>query len=247
MPEGDGVVLLLAALVMVFSAAMGTVAGFGVALLLSPVLAVLYDPITAVLTVTTFGVLNAVIALFGDALMDPRPRPYGRELWLMWAGATLITVPATLAIAALPQRLVTAMLSVFVLTSVFAIQRGARFRSAGSSIATVGTGALSQAANVLSGVGGPPIILYALASDWDPYRTRTTQQIYFVPVNIVTTFTVMSVTDARPIVALVIIGAFTSAAVLPIRARIASATVHRLMLGLAFVAGGLAGVRALVG
>lgn len=247
MLEGDGVVLLVGALVMVFSAAMGTVAGFGVALLLSPVLAVLYDPITAVLTVTTFGVFNAVIALFGDALMDPRPRPYGRELWLMWAGAALVTLPATLALAALPQRLVTAMLSVFVLTSVFAIQRGVRFRSAGPGIATVGTGVLSQAANVLSGVGGPPIILYALASDWEPYRTRTTQQIYFVPVNIVTSFTVMLATDARPVVALVIIGAFASAAVLPIRARIASATVYRLMLGLSFAAGSLAGVRAIVG
>lgn len=244
---GDGEVLLVAVLVMVLSAAMGTVAGFGVALLLSPVLAVLYDPITAVLTVTTFGVLNAVIALFGDTLMDPRPRPYGRELWLMWSGAAVITVPATLALAALPQRLVTAMLSVFVLTSVVAIQRGARFRSAGPGLATVGTGALSQAANVLSGVGGPPIILYALASDWEPYRTRTTQQVYFVPVNIVTTVTVMAATDARPVAALVVIGAVTSAAVLPLRARVTSATVHRLMLALSFAAGSLAGVRAILG
>jgi uncharacterized membrane protein YfcA len=244
---GEAGVLLLAVLVMVLSAAMGTVAGFGVALLLSPVLAVLYDPITAVLTVTTFGVFNAVIALFGDALMDPRPRPYGRELVLMWVGAALVTAPATVALTSLPQRLVTGMLSVFVLTSVVAIQRGARFRSARPGARTVGTGALSQAANVLSGVGGPPIILYALASDWEPYRTRTTQQVYFIPVNIVTTATVMAATDARPVLALVVVGAVTSAAVLPVRARVASATVYRLMLGLSFVAGTVAGVRAIVG
>jgi len=243
---GEGA-FLIAALVMVLSAGMGTVAGFGMALLLSPVLAVVFDPVTAVLTVTTFGVLNAVIALYGDTLMQPRPSPYRRELLLLWLGAALVTVPSALLLVRLPQRIVTGALSVFVLVSVVAIHRGYRPGILRSRAAAIGTGALSQFANVLSGVGGPPIIVYALASGWQPYRTRTTQQVYFVPVNLVTVGAVSLSTDARPVWSLVAIGALTTAAVLPIRARVRSETVYRLMLGLSFAAGVLAGVRALTG
>jgi uncharacterized membrane protein YfcA len=238
---------LLAVVVMVVSAGMGTVAGFGMALLLSPVLAVVYDPVTAVLTVTTFGVFNAVIALYGDTLMRPRPRPYRTELLRLWTGAAIVTVPAALLLSRLPQRVVTGALSVFVLVSVIAIHRGLRPSMVRTRAAAVGAGALSQFANVLSGVGGPPIILYALASDWEPFRTRTTQQVYFIPVNVITVAAVTLTTDARAVWPLVAVGALTTAAVLPIRARISSGAVHRLMLGLAFVAGLLAGVRALTG
>lgn len=238
---------LLAAGVMVLSAAMGTVAGFGIALLLSPVLAILYDPITAVLTVTTFGVFNAVIALSGDTLIDPRPRAYSSDLFRLWCGAALATIPTALLLTRLPQRLITGALSLFVLASATLILRGYRPQLAGRRGTAVGAGALSQFANVLSGVGGPPIILYALASDWEPLRTRTTQQMYSVPVNIITVITVSLATDARAVWPLVVLGGLTTVAVLPIRARIASRTVYRLILMLALAAGVLAGIRALLG
>lgn len=245
--EPEQFVMLIAALTMVVSAVIGTVAGFGSALLISPVLMIAFGPATTVLTVCAFGVFNATLSLVGDTFTRPRPLPYTREVLLMWAGAAVVTVPGALLLARLPERFITGALGCFILVSVGAIVRGWRPVLTRDRFALVATGGLSQLANTLSGVGGPPVVLYGLASDWQPYRARTTQQTYFLPVNLVTVVVVSMSTAERPLWPLVLLGALATVAALPVRARVRAATVRHLMLGLSVLAGSLALWRALVG
>ena len=50
----------------------------------------------------------------------------------------------------------------------------------------VGTGITSAALNVIGGVGGPPVGLYAANAGWDPPESRASLQAFFLVQGIAT-------------------------------------------------------------
>jgi uncharacterized membrane protein YfcA len=68
------------------------------------------------------------------------------------------------------------------------------------------TGVASASLNVIGGVGGPPVGLYAANTDWTPARTRSTLQAFFLVQNLITAAVIGLVLPNWPQLAALVIG-----------------------------------------
>ena len=158
-----------------------SVTGLGFALVAAPGLISLLGPSRGVAVVVLLGTLASVIPLLGQ-WRQVRVRD----------GVTLLvpTLAATPIIGALVSGADTAMLAVAagiaVLVGVVALWRGLRWGALVSLPGAVGTGITSAALNVIGGVGGPPVGLYAANAGWEPRDARATLQGFFLVQGIVT-------------------------------------------------------------
>ncbi|MGB7818234.1 MAG: hypothetical protein WBL35_05780, partial [Ornithinibacter sp.] len=107
---------------------------------------------------------------------------------------------------------------------------------------TAATGFSSATLNVVGGVGGPPIGLYAANADWAPHHTRATLQTFFLAQNVVTVAVVGLVMPGWKEVAALAVGTAAGMLLAPrLPARVARAGVLGVSVvgGVALIAGSL--------
>jgi uncharacterized membrane protein YfcA len=176
------------------------VTGLGFALVAAPGLIALLGPTRGVGVVVLLGTLASMIPLVSqwrDVLVRD-----GSTLLV----PTLLATPIVGTLVAGADTAVVAMASgLAVLLGVALLWRGLRWRRLHSWPGAIAAGGLSATLNVVGGVGGPPLALYAANAGWPPQRIRATLQALFVAQGIVTVAVVGFVwPDAGMIVALVI-------------------------------------------
>lgn len=226
---------IVMALATVVTAVLTSIAGFGAALVLGPILALAYGPADAVVTMLSVGVVSSIIGVTAD-LRDPaRPRPALRDASLIYLGALLAAVPVAVILGSLPMKPALAGLGVAVLLSTYALWRRLPIPGVQRPVAAVVTGVFCMIGNALAGVGGPPIVLFGLSKGWDPRVARSTQQVFFAVLN-TTTLTFAMITGRGGSVhwPLLIIMFIASIASIPLRRRIGG---HQLRVVLVAMSG----------
>jgi uncharacterized membrane protein YfcA len=158
-----------------------SVTGLGFALVAAPGLIALLGPTEGVAVVVGLGILASVIPLLGQ----------WRRVRVRDAGTLLVpTLVATPVVGALVADVETRALAIAagfaVLVGVAALWRGLRSARLVSIPGAIAAGTTSAVMNVIGGVGGPPIALYAANAGWDPPDARATLQGIFLVQGIVT-------------------------------------------------------------
>ena len=177
-----------------------SVTGLGFALVAAPGLIALLGPDDGVAVVVLLGLLASLLPLMGQ----------WREA-LVREGLTLLvpTLVATPVVGALVAGADTATIAVAagiaVLVGVAALWRGLTWPPLHSLPGAVATGIVSAAMNVIGGVGGPPMGIYAANAGWDPRNIRATLQAIFLVQGLATLAVVgLVLPDPRMVAALVI-------------------------------------------
>lgn len=159
------------------------------------------------------------------------------DAWRLLAPALVATVGVGLIARNADRGPLTVAAGVLCLAATFLVaavrQRARPPGPAGAIVA----GGISGAMNVVSGTGGPPVVLYGLAARWPPAEARATMQAYFFGINAaaIPTLGVTSVPIALPLA--LVAGAVVGVAVAH---RISEPAVRALVLILAAVGSALA-------
>jgi uncharacterized membrane protein YfcA len=215
MPDIVAASFLIAALVAFVAGMVRGFAGFGAAMLMTPVFSALHGPAIGV----------ALCLLLEIAVALPL---LPRVVRLVdWRGIGLLALAAALA-APFGNLLLTSIdpapmrwiISAIVLAAVALLASGWRYHGRPALAATLGTGAASGFLNGLSGMAGPPIAFYYLASTSGAAQVRANLTTYFVFVDLAA----IAVFAARDLIDW-------------------STGLHGLMLAPAVMLGGLAGER----
>ena len=156
-------------------------AGFGLNLVVTPILAALLSPVEAVPVVTILGLVNALRMLGGTWRHIDR-----REVLIMGL-VSIVTVPigAWLLVtidAVLMRRVIAGVVILFTLV----LLAGWRYRGQRTTATHAVVGALSGLLNSGVGIGGPPVVLYQLARDGDPAIGRANLVGFFSILAVVT-------------------------------------------------------------
>ena len=156
-------------------------AGFGLNLVMTPILAVVMSPIEAVPVVAILGLVNAGRMLGGTWRWIDR-----REVVIMGL-VSMVTVPIGAwvlvnADAVLMRRVIAAVVIVFTLI----LLAGWRYRGQRNVTTHAAVGALSGILNSGVGIGGPPVVLYQLSRDGDPAVARANLVGFFTILAVVT-------------------------------------------------------------
>jgi hypothetical protein len=177
-----------------------SITGLGFALVAAPGLIALLGPTQGVAVVVLLGTLASVIPLLGQ-WRDVRVRDGSTLLVPILVATPLVGAlvsgadTATVAVAA----------GVAVLIGVAALWRGLRWARLVSMPGAILTGVASATLNVVGGVGGPPVGLYAANAGWDPRSTRATLQAIFLIQGIATVAVIgLAWPDPWMVVALVV-------------------------------------------
>lgn len=170
--------VLLGAAVLV-GAGTQRITGMGFALMASPLLVLVLGVSDGVATSQALTLIASVVVLF--------------QLWksVEWTKAVLLILASLVGIVPgvwLTRQLSAAVLSILIgvlvilaLIAVMANERARVFRGTAGGAAA---GALSGFMNVTAGVGGPPIVLYRLSTNWAHVPYVATVQVYFIGLNV---------------------------------------------------------------
>ena len=156
-------------------------AGFGLNLVMMPILAVLFSPVEAIPIVTIMGLVNAVRMLGGTWRLIDR-----REVLILGC-VSVFTVPLGAwvlinADAELMRRAISAFVVFFTLIMLI----GWRYRGPRNTATHIGVGLIAGFLNAGVGIGGPPVVLYQLARDGDPAIGRANLVGFFTILALVT-------------------------------------------------------------
>lgn len=166
MPDLDPVFALAAATVLLAAIARGF-AGFGSAMIMSPALALLYDPLTAVL------VLHVLETLGLFPLLPQAVRDADRKVVFPLAIAAAAAIPLGVGLlVSLDQDLLRRGIGLIVLIFVIILAANWRYRGSLGVGPSVGLGALAGTLGGATGVTGPPVILYLMAGPFPPHKIR---------------------------------------------------------------------------
>ncbi|MBC7372793.1 MAG: TSUP family transporter [Frankiales bacterium] len=157
-----------------------SVSGIGFTLVSGPLLVATLGP--------TDGVrLSVLLSLVVNVVVLTRTR---RQASI--PDALLLLVPAVLAtpllvrlVRGVPARTAELLAGSAVVLGATVLAAGVRWRAAGGRAGAVLAGVLSAAMNVVAGVGGPAVALYAANADWPAAAMRSTGQVYFLGLNLV--------------------------------------------------------------
>jgi len=171
--------------------------GFGGALLMVPLLSVLYGPVEAIAMV-------GIAILCGSAQLYPMVarQAVWRELFPVFAGLVIFVPIGTYLLFHLDPDLVRRSMGGFILVFAVILMSGKVYRGPRGILPSALVGALAGCITGASGVGGPPIALYYLASPHPPEIQRAT---IFIGVSFMT---------IAVLIALVVGGGFTTDIVL---------------------------------
>ena len=228
--------MLLLVAVAVFAGALAqSVSGIGFALVSVPILVAALGSHEGVrLCLVLSAVVNAVLLVRHRSAVDYR-------------GAALLLVPAALAtpvcavaVRSLPDRPAEIATGLVILLGAALLGSGVRLPAARGTGGAISVGLVAALTNVVAGVGGPPLALWAANAGWSADRTRATLQAVFLVLNVVAVVSLgLPHAGARPVVAGVL--ALSLGLLLGVRlARLVSEpAARRFTLSLA-AAGGLA-------
>ena len=154
--------------------------GFGGALLMVPLLSVLYNPVEAIAMV---GIAN----IFGSAQLYPAAARHAvwRELFPIIGGIVIFVPLGAYVLFHVDPQLVRRSMGGFILLFAVILMSGWVYRGPRGAVPSAMVGALAGGITGASGVGGPPIAIYYLAS---PHPTEIQRA------NIVINITVMVMT-----------------------------------------------------
>jgi uncharacterized protein len=175
MPELLTFSFLVAALLSIVAGMVRGFAGFGAAMLMTPVFSALYGPAVGVALCLLLEIAVA-LPLLPRVVSLVDWRRIGIILAAAIVGAPLGNVVLT-AVAPEPMRWA---ISAIVLAAVFMLASGWRYHGKPHLSATLATGVSSGFLNGLSGMAGPPIAFYYLASSDPAAHVRANLTTYFV-------------------------------------------------------------------
>jgi uncharacterized membrane protein YfcA len=148
--------------------------GFGFALASVPALTLILDPadmVPAITVITLIGGLQLVIQVWRRADWP--------SVWLLLAGAVVGLPFGVIMLRDLPPDLMRAFIGLVVLIAVLLLWRGFTFSDAPSRAMRLVLGALSGLLNGSTSMGGPPVIIFFLASPAGTAIGRASLLVYF--------------------------------------------------------------------
>ena len=212
-----------------------SVTGLGFALVAAPAMIALLGPREGVAVVVLLGTLASVLPLLGQWR-----RVLVRDTVTLLLPILLATPIVALLLAGLDTATLALAGGVAVLIGVVALWRGPTWERLVSTPGAIATGISSAALNVIGGVGGPPVGLYAANAGWDPPESRATLQAVFLVQGIATAL-VIGLTWPEPWMVGALVGG--TLAGMWLAPRISTSAARAALLGVA--AGG--GVALIVG
>jgi uncharacterized membrane protein YfcA len=175
MPDFLALSFLTAAVVAAIAGMVRGFAGFGAAMMMTPVFTALYGPETGVSLCLLLEIAVA-LPLLPRAVKYVDWRRIGLLMVAAVAGAPLGNIVMT-RVPAEPMRWA---ISAIVLTAVGLLASGWRFHGQWRPPVTLGIGLISGFLNGLSGMAGPPIAFYYLAGNETVERVRANLTTYFI-------------------------------------------------------------------
>lgn len=183
-----GGVLILAAITAAVAGLMRGFAGFGSAILMAPVFAVLLGPVHMVPMVAAVE-LPMSLMLFLGARRDVEWR-FVAPL----AAVAMIAMPLGVwLLISLDAAMITKAVSIIVLLFVAVLATGWRYQGPRPKALTWGIGAISGAMMATTSVGGPPVLLYMLAANMPAVTIRANIVTYYLLTGFVLVAMVVSV------------------------------------------------------
>lgn len=155
-------------------------AGFGAAMVMTPVFSALYGPAVGI----------ALCLLLEIAVALPLvPRVLGlvdwRRIGVLLIAATIGVPLGSLMLTGIDPQPMRWVISAIVLVAVLLLASGWRYPGKPHVAATATVGGVSGVLNGLSGMAGPPIVFYYLAGDEPAARVRANLTTYFIFVDLV--------------------------------------------------------------
>jgi uncharacterized membrane protein YfcA len=148
--------------------------GMGFSLVAAPFLTLALGPFEGIVVANVCGTLSAVLNL----TQVHRHIDWSRAKLLIPAGIIGV-IPGAIAVRLLPSAPLTILVSAVVLIGL-AITVLARKLTLSNSPVVAGTGGLASGfMNVTAGVGGPGLVIYAIATDWKHSSFAATAQVHF--------------------------------------------------------------------
>lgn len=165
----------MAALAVLFGSIVQAVTGFGFGLVSAPFLVAAYGaPEGVQISLVVGAVLNVL-------LLAPSWRRADRPAVLrLLLPAVVATVAVGLVVRGEKNDGLTVLAGALCLVGVLIVARGRTFARLGGRGGAAITGALSGAMSVMTGVGGPPVVLFGATAGWAPEVSRPTLQLFFL-------------------------------------------------------------------
>ena len=171
----------MAAVAVAVGVAAQALTGFGFSLVSAPFLVAAYRAPTGVQ-------LNLVLSLAVNLAVLAREHRHvdRRAAGLLMGPALVAVLPAAYAARRVSSGFLTVAAGVVCLLAVVVLARGRALRRGRGRAGTAVVGFVSGAMNVLAGISGPPVVLFALGAGWPAQRARPTMQLFFLGLNVVT-------------------------------------------------------------
>ncbi|WP_374381576.1 sulfite exporter TauE/SafE family protein [Dongia sp.] len=171
--------------------------GFGFALAAVPVITLFVEP-AAVIPAIPIVAMVAGAEQLRRAWRTANWHAIGRLL----VGATLGAPFGTVALTYLPANIMRALIGLVLLLAVLALWRGYRFKQRPPTGAQIGIGLASGILNGATAMGGPPVILFFLASPEGVAIGRASLLVYFFFISAwsIVTQSVMGLVDPKTVV-----------------------------------------------
>jgi uncharacterized protein len=166
------------AAVFLLAAVVQAVTGFGFALVAVPLLALVIDPVAAVVATTAVSLLLSVAAI-----RDDRDAIRWREAAIVTAAGVLGMPLGLLVLARVPAELLTAVIAVVLLASTVVVARRPRLPAGRGP--EIGVGVLSGALLTSTGMNGPPLVVAFQARGMPPRAFRGTLAAVFLAQGVV--------------------------------------------------------------
>ncbi|PLX30864.1 MAG: sulfite exporter TauE/SafE family protein [Clostridiales bacterium] len=163
------------------SACIHGIAGFGFSLFSAPLLCLIF-PIKIV--VPTMVVMSIFVNLF--VFVRLKEKPDMKSILTILIPGVLVTPIGAYALKMADERLLKAMVGIFVLVSAFALLFGFKIKLKNKNLSYVLTGVLSGLLNGSISVSGPPVILLLRNEDKDKMEFRTSLTSYFLILKMIT-------------------------------------------------------------
>jgi uncharacterized membrane protein YfcA len=157
------------------------VTGFGFSLVSAPFLLAAYGAPEGVRLnlLLSVGVNAFLLLATGEGRQADR-----RAALLLLGPAVAVTLPAAYLVHHAPPGPLTVGAGLVSLGGVLAVATGWRVPGLSGARGIATAGGLSGAMNVVAGMSGPPVVLFAVSAGWRPSRARSTLQLYFLPLNL---------------------------------------------------------------
>jgi uncharacterized membrane protein YfcA len=220
-----------------------SVSGIGFALVCGPLLVAALGPTDGVSLAVALSMLVNVAVLARSVRQASL-----RDALLLAVPAVLATPLLVRLLSRAPERLATVLAGAATVAGAVALGVGLRWHRAGGRAGAVGAGLLSAAMNVVAGIGGPAVALYAANAGWPADAMRSTGQVYFLALNVVA-LAALGLPEVSGALAAACVTALVAGLLAggPVAARVPDRAARRTTLALAGLGGLVVLLRAVVG